>query len=86
MQLDLPSGITYLYFCYNHMNSEGSGESAKKAQSRPSLRCSPTRYVHNLMYWTIFEQRHVISNKVVFLTSVDSDEHVHPPFKLRNSK
>ena len=32
------------------------------------------------------EPRHEISNNVAFLTSVDSDEPVQPPFKLRNSK
>ena len=34
----------------------------------------------------IFFCRHVISNNVVFFSSVDSDEPVQPPFKLRNSK
>ena len=33
----------------------------------------------------IIEPRHVISNSGI-LTSVDSDEPVQPPFKLRNSK
>ena len=32
------------------------------------------------------EPRHVISNNVAFLTSVDSDEPVQPHFKFRNSK
>ena len=34
---------------------------------------------------TTYEPRHEISNNVI-LTSVDSDEPVQPPFKLRNSK
>ena len=33
----------------------------------------------------IIESRHVIRNNVAFLTSVDSDEPMQPPFKLRNS-
>ena len=33
-----------------------------------------------------YEPWHVISNNVVFLTSVDSDEPVQPPFKPRNPK
>ena len=33
-----------------------------------------------------FEPRHEISNNVAFLTSVDSDEPVQPPVKIRNSK
>ena len=32
------------------------------------------------------EPRHEISNNLTFLTSVDSDEPLQPPFKLRNSK
>ena len=32
------------------------------------------------------EPRHVISNNMAFLASVDSDEPVQPPFKLRNRK
>ena len=32
------------------------------------------------------EPWHEISNNFPFLTSVDSNEHVQPPFKLRTSK
>ena len=34
----------------------------------------------------INEPVHEISNNVTFLTCVDSDESLQPPFKLRNSK
>ena len=32
------------------------------------------------------ESRHESSNNVAFLTCVDSDESVQPPFKVKNSK
>ena len=35
---------------------------------------------------TLYEPGRVICNNVAFLTSIDSEKPVQPPFKLRNSK
>ena len=36
--------------------------------------------------WVIFEPAHVYFKQFDMVTSVDSDEPMQPPFKLRNSK
>ena len=56
------------------------------SEARPYLRCSPERYLlMSRVQAHIIEPRHEISNSGI-LKSVDSDEPVQPPFKLRHSK
>ena len=45
-----------------------------------------TSDVHRGSTLITYEPWHEISNNVTFCHSVDSDEPVQPPFKLRNSK
>ena len=49
----------------------------------PSSDLETVRTVYRQM---IFEPWHEISNNLTFLTNLDSDEPVQPPFKLRASK
>ena len=52
----------------------------------PVAACIVDKYQTLLKLDQLYLSSDVISNNVVFFTSVDSDEPVQHPFKLRNSK